>query len=79
VSQRERTEQDHAGTPGPEDPASASVTREVGSEGGTPGDVELTIDPGLGVGSEAGETWQPSTKKVDEIHRDDTGKGRRSP
>jgi hypothetical protein len=79
VSERDRTEQDNAGTPGPEDPASTAVTGEVGSEGGTPGDVELAIDRGPGVGSEAGETWQPSTEKVNEIHRDETGQGRRSP
>lgn len=37
----DRDKKENANTPGPEDPASARVTREVGGEGGTPGDVEL--------------------------------------
>lgn len=66
MTERDGTEQDNRSTPGPEDPASTSVTGEVGSEGGTPGDVELASDSAPGVGSEAGETWQPSTEKVNE-------------
>jgi hypothetical protein len=55
------------------------VTAEVGSEGGSPGDVELDIDSGSATGTEAGETWQPTTHTVEEVRRDETGKGRRSP
>jgi len=69
VFEHERDKKENATTPGPEDPASVRVTREVGSEGGTPGDVELDIDRGPGVGSEPGETWQPTTKKVEKIQR----------
>jgi hypothetical protein len=32
----DRDKKENANTPGPEDPASASVTRKVGGEGGTP-------------------------------------------
>ena len=77
--EHDRDKKENAHTPGPEDPASASATREVGSEGGTPGDVELDIDWGAGAGSEAGETWQPTKTSVDEVVRDETGKGRRNP
>jgi hypothetical protein len=55
-------------------------TSEVGSEGGTPGDVELDVDqPGTGTGSEATETWRPVDRTVREIKHDETGEGRRSP
>jgi len=51
------------------------VTPEVGDEGGTAGDVEVGVDRGTGVGSEATETWRP--------HKPDrgvvVGPGRRSP
>ena len=60
--------------------ASAGPTRDdVGSEGGSPGDVEVVRDQGPGVGSEAAETWRPSDEKRDTITRDETGEGRRSP
>jgi hypothetical protein len=79
VIEHDRDKKANAETPGPADPASADVTREVGSEGGTPGDVELDVDWGAGTGSEAAETWQPAAKKVEKIVRDETGGGRRSP
>jgi hypothetical protein len=55
------------------------VTAEVGSEGGSPGDVEVDIGSGSATGTEAGETWQPATHTVEEVRRDETGEGRRSP
>jgi hypothetical protein len=61
------------GTP-PVDP-----TREVGSEGGSFGNVERGVDQGVGTGSEAGETWTPTDHDVDTVVRDETGQGRRSP
>jgi hypothetical protein len=60
------------------DPEDA-VTPEVGDEGGTPGDVEIVNERVIGTGSEAGETWRPADDATDEIIRDDTGVGRRSP
>ena len=52
---------------------------DVGSEGGSPGDVELAREQGPGTGSEAGETWRPTDNAVEPIRRDETGEGRRSP
>jgi hypothetical protein len=52
-------------------------TDEVGDEGGTPGDVELERS-GVVTGSEATSTVA-STQRVKEIHRDETGEGRRNP
>lgn len=52
---------------------------DVGSEGGSPGDVELAREHGPGTGSEAGETWRPTDDTVEPIRRDETGEGRRSP
>ena len=52
---------------------------DVGSEGGSPGDVEFVHEHGPGTGSEAGETWRPTDNKVEPIRRDETGEGRRSP
>jgi hypothetical protein len=52
-------------------------TGEVGDEGGTPGDVELERDSVV-TGSEATSTVE-STPSTKEVHRDETGKGRRSP
>jgi hypothetical protein len=52
---------------------------DVGSEGGSPGDVELGREHGPGTGSEAGETWRPTDTKVEPIRRDETGEGRRTP
>ena len=62
-----------------DDKADADVTADVGSEGGSPGDVELAREHGPGTGSEAGETWRPTSDPVEPIHRDETGEGRRSP
>jgi hypothetical protein len=59
--------------------SAADVTADVGSEGGTPGDVEVTKDQGVGTGSEAGETWRPADADTKTIVRDETGDGRRSP
>jgi hypothetical protein len=55
-------------------------TGEVGSEGGSPGDVEIEHRP-VGTGSEAGELWRPvpAGGSEREIRRDETGEGRRSP
>ena len=52
---------------------------DVGSEGGSPGDVEVAIERGPATGSEAGETWRPTDTEIEVIPRDETGKGRRSP
>jgi hypothetical protein len=52
---------------------------DVGDESGSPGDVELAREHGPGTGSEADELWRPTHTRVETIHRDDTGKGRRSP
>src|SRR5712691_9335920 len=54
---RQERERPYAGSRGP---GVRQRDGEVGSEGGTPGDVELDIDWGAGAGSEAGETWQPT-------------------
>jgi hypothetical protein len=56
-----------------------NVTNEVGSEGGSPGDVEVGEDAGPGVGAEAAETWEPRERDRTEVVRDETGQGRRSP
>jgi hypothetical protein len=52
---------------------------DVGSEGGSPGDVELARERGPGTGSEADETWRPTDTRVEPIRRDETGEGRRTP
>ncbi len=56
----------------------SDLTSEVGDEGGTPGDVERQRRT-IATGSEAGETWQPAEEDHEEIVRDETGQGRRSP
>jgi hypothetical protein len=61
--------------PGPREP---HVTAEVGSEGGSPGDLELDVDEPAATGSEAGETSRPTRQDLKEIVRDETGEGRRS-
>ena len=53
------------------------VTREVGGEGGSPGDLEVTRKE-IGRGSEAGETWRPAKSRQEDVNRDDSP-GRRSP
>ena len=55
------------------------VTADVGSEGGSPGDVELARDPAPATGREAAETWQPASDDLHTVVRDETGEGRRSP
>ena len=55
------------------------VTGEVGSEGGTHGEVEVGRTRVPGTGSEAGETWSPEQQGTTEIHRDETGEGKRTP
>lgn len=54
-------------------------TQDVGSEGGSPGDVEIARRRGHSVGTEATETWRPWNDDETTIARDETGKGRRSP
>ena len=54
-------------------------TGEVGSEGGSPGNVEQEHDTGAATGSEAGETWKPAVDDTDDVVRDETGEGRRNP
>jgi hypothetical protein len=61
------------------DPAARGVTGEVGSEGGSFGNVEVGLDRGAGTGSEAGETWRPTEEDRTTIVRDETGEGRRNP
>jgi hypothetical protein len=61
------------------DTDAADTSAEVGSEGGTFGDVEIGVDERPGTGSEAGETWRPGDKKSTRVIRDETGSGRRSP
>jgi hypothetical protein len=58
---------------------SESTTADVGSEGGSPGDVELTRAHEPAAGSEGGETSRPTGERVDTVRRDETGEGRRSP
>ena len=60
-------------------PATVDVTREVGGEGGSPGDVDVESDRAPAAGSEAGETWHPTDDTRRTIVRDETGTGKRSP
>ncbi len=53
------------------DAREAHVTAEVGSEGGSRGDVELGVDDPAAAGSEAGETSRPTERDVTKIARDD--------
>jgi hypothetical protein len=64
---------------GADETTAADVTDDVGSEGGTPGDVEVGRKQTPAVGSEAGETWQPAQDEQETIVRDESGEGRRSP
>ena len=59
--------------------AGADVTDDVGSEGGSPGDVEVDRERGPATGSEGDETWRPVNDDVKTVVRDETGEGRRSP
>jgi hypothetical protein len=55
------------------------VTSEVGSEGGSPGDVEVGENAEPAAGSEAAETWNPTKHDRSEIVLDEKGRGRRTP
>jgi len=57
----------------------ASPTSEVGSEGGSPGDLETIRRDDIGTGSEADETLRPADRGAETIVRDERGEGRRSP
>jgi hypothetical protein len=63
----------------PDEKTAADVTADVGSEGGSPGDVEVVLYAGPAVGSEAGETSEPADEEQRTIVRDESGEGRRSP
>jgi hypothetical protein len=64
----------------PDDTADVNTTTaDVGSEGGSPGDVEIARDHAPTTGSEAGETSRPATTDADTVVRDNNGVGRRSP
>jgi len=67
------------GTDADVDTPSPDPTAEVGSEGGSSGDVQIAVDRPAGTGSEASETWRPVDEHVDEVIRDESGQGRRSP
>jgi hypothetical protein len=60
-------------------PAEVDPTGEVASEGGGPGDVEIERRRPPAGGSEKSETWRPPPERHDEVKRDETGRGRRSP
>jgi hypothetical protein len=64
---------------GAPDRRNATVTGDVASEGGSPGDVEIAPTSDVGTGSEAGETWRPAREGEETVRRDETGEGRRSP
>ena len=55
-----------------------NTTAEVGSEGGTPGDLERAHSE-VGTGSEATELWRPAERRNEELPRDETPPGRRTP
>jgi hypothetical protein len=57
---------------------SEDVTGEVGSEGGSPGDLERAHS-GTGTGSEAGEQWRPADARTEDVTRDENPPGRRTP
>ena len=59
------------------DLAEHEVTQDVGSEGGTPGDLERRTEREIGTGAEAGETWRPAERDERYLPRDETG--RRNP
>jgi hypothetical protein len=59
--------------------AERHATADVGSEGGSPGDVEIGADEAPATGSEAGETARPAANARKEIVRDESGEGRRTP
>jgi hypothetical protein len=59
-------------------PENGHVTAEVGDDGGSPGDLEISRDV-IGTGSEAGETWTPKEDDAQPVVRDESGEGRRTP
>jgi hypothetical protein len=59
--------------------ADEAPTREVGNEGGSPGDVEIATSRAPAHGSEATETIRRRDVEQEEVRRDETGEGRRAP
>jgi len=55
------------------------VTREVGTEGGSPGDLEIATDRLPATGSEATESVHVEKENRRVVVHDETGIGRRSP
>jgi hypothetical protein len=55
------------------------VTREVGSEGGSAGEVEVADDRYPAAGTEGTETVQPTKNDLVETAHDETEEGRRTP
>ena len=70
---------DDAGPDRSIDYARRRTTTEVGSEGGSPGNVEVGVDRAPAGGSEAEETVKPKQGELTERVFDDTGEGRRNP
>ena len=60
------------------DPERTKPTEEVGSEGGSPGDVELGRKD-ITTGSERTSTVSARVTREDERRHDETGEGRRTP
>jgi len=54
------------------------LTEEVGSEGGSPGDLEMSHSE-TGTGSDAGELWRPAEQTTVELPRGDNPPGRITP
>jgi hypothetical protein len=54
------------------------LTDEVGDEGGTPGNLEERRSE-IGTGAEGDELWRPAEERKEEVPRDRTPPGRRSP
>jgi hypothetical protein len=73
MTDRDRLKETELDVPGEE----PRPTSEVGSEGGSPGDVEVGTIESPATGSEATETEHPSPRDTVEIRRDETGIGRR--
>lgn len=54
-------------------------TAEVGSEGGSPGDVDIAAEDEQALGSEATSTVERVERRERIVAHDETGTGRRSP
>jgi hypothetical protein len=54
-------------------------TGEVASEGGGPGEVEISSRKSGGRGSEATEVWRHDERTEREVRGDETGTGKRNP